>query len=295
VVDLGGPPADPTGLTAAVTALAIDLDWADNTEPDLAGYDVWRAATPGGTFVRLNPSLLTASTYSDPSAVPGQAYDYQVVAVDTTSLESGPASVSAIRQIGFVATSAAALKKSLSLTIALPSNVQAGDVMLAGIAVKGSVTVSAPNGWTQVASNVSGSAITQVVFARVAATGDTGWTWTLSSAKHVAGAISAYRGASLPIGPFAGQGNSSSTLIRAPSVTGSADAMLVGFFGIAGNTAIAPDPAMREAVEVRGASSTLLTIEVADDVLTAGGQTGIRTAVAASAARNIGQVVLLQP
>jgi fibronectin type 3 domain-containing protein len=40
------PPAVPTGLTAtAVSSSSINLDWADNTDSDLAGYKVYRSTT----------------------------------------------------------------------------------------------------------------------------------------------------------------------------------------------------------------------------------------------------------
>ena len=48
-------PSIPTGLMAAGNGIA--LDWADNTEANLAGYNVYRATSSGGTYTKLNASL----------------------------------------------------------------------------------------------------------------------------------------------------------------------------------------------------------------------------------------------
>ncbi len=83
------PPAVPTGLTATAGDAQVSLDWADNSEPDLAGYNVYRSTTPGSGYSRLNGSLLSSSYYTDNSVTNGTTYYYVVTAVDTSSNESG--------------------------------------------------------------------------------------------------------------------------------------------------------------------------------------------------------------
>jgi hypothetical protein len=90
------PPATPSGLAAVPGNGSIDLSWEPNTEPDLAGYIVYRQAVAGdgtltGAPTRLNPSLIPAPAYGDLTAQPGQTYSYSVVAVDSTGNRS-PAS-----------------------------------------------------------------------------------------------------------------------------------------------------------------------------------------------------------
>ena len=46
--------APPTGLSPTAGDQSVALDWADNTESDLAGYNVYRATTPGGPYTKLN-------------------------------------------------------------------------------------------------------------------------------------------------------------------------------------------------------------------------------------------------
>ncbi|MDV6375365.1 malectin domain-containing carbohydrate-binding protein [Deinococcus arenicola] len=94
------PPAAPAGLTATASSAGIVLKWTANTEADLAGYRVLRSPIAGGPFTVLTPTPLTASTYTDTSAQPGQMAYYQVVAVDKKGNASGPASASAIRPLG---------------------------------------------------------------------------------------------------------------------------------------------------------------------------------------------------
>lgn len=51
--DRGAPPATPTGLKATGELGQIRLDWDDNGEPDLAGYNVYRSLLPRGPYTRL--------------------------------------------------------------------------------------------------------------------------------------------------------------------------------------------------------------------------------------------------
>lgn len=111
------PPAAPTGLTVsnAQTGGNLVLDWADNTEPDLAGYNVYRttdaptAATR--TWTKVNAGLVTASTYTDTGLVNSTAYYYYVTAADTSSNESGPSNeASATPNVALIALSARAYK-----------------------------------------------------------------------------------------------------------------------------------------------------------------------------------------
>ena len=81
-------PAAPTGLIASGGDSTVDLNWSDSPEPDLAGYDVLRAAVSGGPYVRLNAGLLTTSLYSDASAVNGTTYYFVVTASDFSANES---------------------------------------------------------------------------------------------------------------------------------------------------------------------------------------------------------------
>jgi hypothetical protein len=80
------PPAVPGGLTAVPTANSIELTWDRDTEPDLAGYRVYRAA-PGGEFEKIGETA-EAPSYSDRQIESGKKYRYAVSAFDKTGNES---------------------------------------------------------------------------------------------------------------------------------------------------------------------------------------------------------------
>jgi hypothetical protein len=94
------PPHAPLGLEAVpggATAAdrSIDLSWTPDTEPDLAGYFVYRQEVDpkgvvAGTATRLNLTPVVGPAYRDQTALPGRRYAYRVTAVDTAGNESAP-------------------------------------------------------------------------------------------------------------------------------------------------------------------------------------------------------------
>ncbi|QOV91332.1 PA14 domain-containing protein [Humisphaera borealis] len=93
------PPGAPSGLAATGQPNGIALDWGDVTgAPLLAGYNVYRSTTTGGTYTKLNASPVTDSLYIDTSAASGVTYYYRVTAIDSWGGESGTsATVNAVR------------------------------------------------------------------------------------------------------------------------------------------------------------------------------------------------------
>jgi hypothetical protein len=68
---------------------SVLLHWRENNELDLAGYNVYRSATPGGGYQRINYSTISKHKYSDNQIVPGQTYYYVVTAVNEAGGEGG--------------------------------------------------------------------------------------------------------------------------------------------------------------------------------------------------------------
>lgn len=89
------PPAVPAGLAAVANPPAngepasIDLSWQPDTEPDLAGYYVYRreAQTPWQRISGQQP--VPSPAYHDALVQPGHTYTYGVSAVDQKGYESG--------------------------------------------------------------------------------------------------------------------------------------------------------------------------------------------------------------
>jgi hypothetical protein len=78
-------PLTPTGLSSMAFDTSIVLTWDPNgSELDLAGYNVYRRTTDGGTDTTMIAYVPDPSTtYSDRSAAPGVLYAYHVTAIDT--------------------------------------------------------------------------------------------------------------------------------------------------------------------------------------------------------------------
>lgn len=91
------PPTAPNNLTAQGTAAGIVLNWDDNTETDIAGYNIYRSTSANGTFTKLNGSLRGLSDYTDTGAPVGATSFYRVTAVDSSGNESVVTSISAFR------------------------------------------------------------------------------------------------------------------------------------------------------------------------------------------------------
>lgn len=88
------PPAVPAGLAAVATPAhdsvpaSIDLSWQPDTEPDLAGYIIYRReqAQP---WQRISPTQPVAGpAFHDPHVEPGHTYIYAVSAIGAGGLES---------------------------------------------------------------------------------------------------------------------------------------------------------------------------------------------------------------
>ena len=86
------PPAVPQQLAAAgdIASHAIDLSWSPDSEPDLAGYVVYRREASGSAAAeRISGAAPVLSpAFHDAQVKPEVAYAYSVSAVDTSGNES---------------------------------------------------------------------------------------------------------------------------------------------------------------------------------------------------------------
>ena len=82
------PPSSPTGLLATPGDGAVSLDWDDNAEVDLAGYNVYRSDSAVGPFTLVVPAPVVASAWTDDSVTNGSTYHYVVTALDFDVNES---------------------------------------------------------------------------------------------------------------------------------------------------------------------------------------------------------------
>ncbi len=86
-----GTEVHTAGVTLAISAAvqhSVALTWTD-TDPAIAGYNVYRSNQSGTGFTKLNSSLSTATSYTDSTVLSGTTYFYVVTAVNTAGAESG--------------------------------------------------------------------------------------------------------------------------------------------------------------------------------------------------------------
>lgn len=76
-----------SGTAATPGTHTVDLSW-NASASTVAGYNVYRATTPTGPYQRVNPSLITATTFTDATVLSGTTYYYVATAVDSNSMES---------------------------------------------------------------------------------------------------------------------------------------------------------------------------------------------------------------
>ena len=80
--------AAPANLTAVPGNASVGLDWDDNTEESVVGYNLYRSALTGLTYSKLNDTVIGSSEYTDQDVNNGTIYYYKVTAQDSAGNES---------------------------------------------------------------------------------------------------------------------------------------------------------------------------------------------------------------
>ena len=128
------PPAAPQSLAALAPlgAGAITLSWAPGTEPDLAGYRVWRAPDPSGPWVNVGTVSSVDTTFDDTSPPPGVAkLWYAVTAFDGSGNQSARSA-----EVAVVLPSAQSSRANVwRIDAPFPNPAHAGETMHVPIAV----------------------------------------------------------------------------------------------------------------------------------------------------------------
>ena len=194
--------------------------------------------------------------------------------------------------------------KSASLTVIFPSGVQANDQVVVASTQPSSTSVTAPSGYSQVASVTSGGASPQAattVFTHKVATGDVSVTLSYSSGSTAqAVALAVYRGLdpTLPVDVTSVGSAAAAGSVTAPSLsTGYSNDELVVFQGAVGSfSKSATWTAPTGTTERAQTSTSNASTGVSDETLGSGGATGTITSNFSSSA-NLATVAVavLQP
>src|SRR5262249_40147505 len=95
-LDLAAP-ATPTSLSGHGFVNSARLTWTANSEPDLIGYNVYRAGAAVGPYTLINPIPADRSAYYvDEGLAPLTRFYYQVSAVDSAGNESPRSSTASV-------------------------------------------------------------------------------------------------------------------------------------------------------------------------------------------------------
>jgi len=118
------PPSTPIGLVAIPGITRVTLDWDPNTEPDLAGYNIYRDG------LQINEDPIKETSYLD-AGLSQRGYEYQLTAIDEAGNES-PGSIGVLAtpsgnplQVPVITSPAAGLKTNSTL-IMVEGNAQEG-------------------------------------------------------------------------------------------------------------------------------------------------------------------------
>jgi fibronectin type 3 domain-containing protein len=80
-------PATALAVSGA-TASQVSLTWTASASTTVVGYNVYRGATSGGPYTKVNSGIVAAPAFTDLTVAAGTTYYYVVTAVDPGNLES---------------------------------------------------------------------------------------------------------------------------------------------------------------------------------------------------------------
>src|SRR5450755_3469877 len=86
-VTVSGANVSAVNFSSTVVSHRVDLSWTASLS-QVAGYNVYRSNTSNGPYTKSNGSLVSSTTYSDPTVLSGLTYYYVTTAVDSLGRES---------------------------------------------------------------------------------------------------------------------------------------------------------------------------------------------------------------
>jgi hypothetical protein len=106
----------------AQSTRTVSLSWTASTSSGVTGYNVSRGASTSGPFTQLNSALITGTTYADTTAVIGQTYTYQVVAMAVPCTPTTPVTTVCGQSVPASATTTVPQQPNVTVTISIVVN-----------------------------------------------------------------------------------------------------------------------------------------------------------------------------
>lgn len=215
-------PSTVTGYGAA--AWRADLDTADVSSP-----------VPTSTAT----SSPTASATSSPTSSTSSPTSSAPTATTTTTSPVTTATTTTSSAVPSVRSSSrASITSGGSVAVAKPTGVQAGDLLVAALAVRGKPQIAAPSGWTLLRIEAVSTTVRQLIFSKVAGSSEpSSYAFSLSSPQSAAIEVVACAGASTVTATSGASGVG--TVASAPGVAAS-QGLQLGFFSVARVASITP-------------------------------------------------------
>jgi glycosidase len=124
------PPATPTGLHVVEASPSfVSLAWTAVADADLYRYEVYRREAGGGSYAKIGDVPAPGTEFIDWNVTTGAAYDYVVLATDTSFNQSGYSNK--------VEATAQARPVQVTFNVALPDTTPAGDDIYMGGTLNG--------------------------------------------------------------------------------------------------------------------------------------------------------------
>lgn len=207
-----------------------------------------------------------------------------------------------IEQVGVVGTTSELEGSGPTLTYTRPAGAGDGHLVLIGGNWDEASSFALPSGFAHVPGSPQFNADQGTFLAYLVLGPSPPATWVMSGNDFDrCGAIVAYSGVdtTTPVEAGAGQTNSSSANVTAPTITTlSADALLIGVYGTdAGSPAtitFTPPATMDELADINPGANTWAAMMMAKELFPTPGATGTRVAVASSAEDNAGILCALK-
>jgi len=76
-----------SGTGTAPASYSVSLSWTPSSS-SYSGFNVYRSTASGGPYNRIDTSMVSTTSYTDPNVTTGQTYYYVATEVDTTGMES---------------------------------------------------------------------------------------------------------------------------------------------------------------------------------------------------------------
>ena len=197
-----------------------------------------------------------------------------------------------------VGTTSAQTPNASSIELGTPTEVRAGDLLVAAIEVRGKPSITAPAGWRRIRIDGDDATVALATYVRVAGTDEpANHRWVVSRPGTIVAILVAVRGASTDaIADAAGRSDAKQAAIPAPGGAADEDASLVlAIFGAARATSITAPSPMSEVDEAISSSGRYkATLEISAGAADRGSINGL-WAAAGGRSSTVSQLLVIRP